>query len=76
MYMKLFKKKDMRFPLTEQGIKDMFAYEKERKTKKINSYTYIVVIIAMFGFGLLSKEILMIMLANKGINGITGMIFR
>jgi len=74
--MKLFKRKDMRFPLTEKGIEDMFKYERERKTKKINSYTYIAVIIAMFGFEILSKEIFMVMLANKGINGITALVFR
>lgn len=72
----LFKKKDVRFPLSEQGIKDMFKYEQDRKVKKINSYTYVGVIIGMFAFGFLSKEILMIMIANKGLNGITDMVFR
>ncbi|HEY5588440.1 MAG TPA: hypothetical protein VIK86_05725 [Candidatus Paceibacterota bacterium] len=72
----LFKKKDKRFPLTEQGIQDMFKYEKDRKIKKINTVTYVVVIMLMFGLGILSKEIFMVMVANKGIGGITDIIFR
>ena len=72
----LFKKKDKRFPLTEKGIHDMFKYEKDRKVKRINAVTYIAVILAMFAFGILSKEIFMVMIANRGINGITDLVFR
>lgn len=74
--MKLFKEKEKRFPLTLQGIEEWKQYEKQRKTKKINNYTYIAVLLAFFGFGILSKEILLVMLANKGINGITDLFFR
>ncbi|HEY8890700.1 MAG TPA: hypothetical protein VIM70_10630 [Clostridium sp.] len=73
--MKLFKK-DKRFPLTTKGIEDMFKYEKDIKIKKINGYTGIAVILVLFGLGFLSKEIFMIMIATKGLNGITDIIFR
>jgi len=69
-------KKDKRFPLTEKGIADMFKYEQDKKIKKINTVTYMGVIIAMFAFGFLSKEFLFLMIANKGLNGITDIVFR
>lgn len=71
----MFKKKEARFPLTEQGIKDMMAYKQSQKLKKINSYTYIAVILVMFGVGFLPKEMMVLMVANKGINGVTGLFF-
>lgn len=73
---RLFKKKVKSYPATDEGLVQMRFDVKQNKTKKINGYTSIVVILVLFAVGFLSKEILIILLANKGINGITELVIK
>jgi len=49
----------------------MLWEQKQEKLGKINNIIGLVVILGMFTFGILGKELFIILLANKGINKIT-----
>lgn len=66
---KLFQKKeDKRYPLSDLGYVQMLWDIKQAKLGKINSIISITIIIGMFGIGLLSKELLILLLTGKGMN--------
>jgi len=59
------------YALTPLGYARMMYEEKQAKLGKINGVVSVVIIIGMFAIGMLGKELLIIFLANKGINVIT-----
>lgn len=67
-------KKEKRYKFDRFGYAQLLLDIKNEKLNKINSITSVVIIIAMFGLGLVSKELLMIILANKGINKVTSLL--
>lgn len=67
-------KKEKRYKFDRFGYAQLLLDIKNEKLNKINSITSVVVILAMFGLGLVSKELLMIILANKGINKVTSLL--
>lgn len=67
-------KKEKRYKFDRFGYAQLLLDIKNEKLNKINSVTSVVIIIAMFGLGLVSKELLMIILANKGINKVTSLL--
>jgi len=70
---RLFKKKeDKCYSCTPVGQVQMAWDIKQAKQSKINNATYAVAIIAMFGFGFLSKEFLIMILAGKGMGKFAG----
>lgn len=64
-------KKEKKYKFDRFGYAQLLLDLKKEKLEKINNATSIIVILSMFGLGLLSKEFLMLILANKGINKIT-----
>jgi hypothetical protein len=64
-------KKGKIYPFNTLGYVKMLWDIRQEKVGKINSIMSIVIILLMFGLGLLSKELFMIMLANAGIGKIT-----
>ncbi len=67
-------KKGKRYKFDRFGYAQLLLDIKNEKLNKINSVTSIIIILAMFGLGLVSKELLMIILANKGINKVTSLL--
>lgn len=63
--------KEKKYKFDRFGYAQLLLDLKNEKLEKINSVTSIAVVLAMFGLGLLNKEFLMIILANKGINKVT-----
>lgn len=72
--MSIFRKKEKRYKFTAIGYAQMLLDIKQEKMNKINGYTSLIVILIMFVIGLLSKELMIIILANKGINKVTSLL--
>lgn len=68
-------KRDKVYKYTAVGIAEMHADMIKAKTQKINTITSVVVIGSFFAFGILSKEIFMVMAAGKIINIATDIVF-
>ena len=70
---KLFQKKKAKsYSLTPLGQCKMEFDIKQAKQGKIDNAIYIVAIIAMFGFGFMTKEFLIMILAGKGMGKFAG----
>jgi len=64
-------KKDKSCKMNSLECAKMLWEQKQEKLGKINNIIGLVVILGMFTFGILGKELFIILLANKGINKIT-----
>lgn len=62
------KKQDKRYPCTNLGYINMLWDSKKAKEAKISGIISLIVLIAFFTFGLISKEIFIMFLTGKGIN--------
>jgi hypothetical protein len=64
-------KREKRYDFSNLGYVKMLWDLRQEKLGKINSVMSIGIILGMFALGWLSKELLLIMLANMGIGKIT-----
>ena len=69
----MFKKKMKTYPLTAHGYAQMELDIKMEKQEKINNVTSVIVLLTFLGFGLLSKEFLILYFTGKGIEFVTNL---
>lgn len=72
--MKIFKEKEKTYKFDKYGYAQALLDIKTEKMSKINNVTNIILLLALFGVGFLSKEFLILCFASKGIDVITGWI--
>lgn len=65
-------KGEKRYDFNTLGYVKVLWDIRQEKLNKINSVMSIIIILGMFTLGWLSKELLIIMLANMGIGKVTG----
>lgn len=69
--MKLFKEKEKTYKFNKYGYAQALLDIKNEKINKINNVTNIVLLLVLFGVGVLSKEFLIFCFAGKGIDIVT-----
>ena len=62
----MFKKKMKTYPLTAHGYAQMELDTKMEKQEKINGVTSAILLLVLMGFGLLSKDFLILYFTSKG----------
>lgn len=72
----MFKRKEKTYKFNSFGYAQAILDIKKEKQDKINNVTSFILMAALFGFGLLSKEFLMIYLTGKGIDFVSNIFIK
>lgn len=69
----MLKKKEKTYAFTPLGFAQAMLDIKTEKQNKINNVTSTILLLAFLGFGLLSKEFLILYFTGKGIDFVTNL---